>query len=289
MTQTSEQIQRQQQQDAARRRAEEANKDTRPKTKLGFDDIRSGHYDTIRASKPEAPALPLDGAATPGPNTLPVPSGGNAVGTYVDPHAAVDQFVAENDASGGLPRIKFAKEGKFVRSDTEEVIPDTTDFVAPVDQFRVSIVKFNGKGVPPDRIGGLPFDGFALPAVEDRPDRDESQWEHGLSGELEDPWKPSAEMPLQRRDTGEVFIFTTMSPTGRGSVAALVETYRRMLRTSPNDYPVVRLKAGGFESRRKGVGWVNVPRFVVVGRTPRDSVAVPDTSPSADMDDELPF
>jgi hypothetical protein len=289
MTQTSEQVQRQQQQDAARRRAEEANRATRPKTKLDFNDIRSGHYDTVKASKPEAPALPLDGDATPTSNTLPVPSSGNAVGTYEDPHTAVDKFVAENEAPGGPPRVKFTKEGTFARADTGETIAGDIDFVAPVDQMRDGVIKFNGEGEPPSRIAGLPFEGFVPPHKDDLPDRDESLWERGLSGEQEDPWRRNVEMPLQRRDTGELLCFSTMSPTGRGAVAALVSHYKRMLRTHPADYPVVRLKAGGFQSKKKGVGWVHVPQFVVVGRAPRDSVAVPDTSIGTDMSDEIPF
>jgi hypothetical protein len=45
---------------------------------------------------------------------------------------------------------------------------------------------------------------------------------------------------------------------------------------------------GGFQHRDERVGWVATPVFAVVGRTPKDSAAKPDTSLAADMNDEIP-
>jgi len=72
-------------------------------------------------------------------------------------------------------------------------------------------------------------------------------------------------------------------------VGNLLRHYDRLTKTHPDMYPVVRLKAGGFNHRDERVGWVNTPVFAVVGRTPKDSAAKPDTSLAAQMDDELPF
>jgi hypothetical protein len=62
-----------------------------------------------------------------------------------------------------------------------------------------------------------------------------------------------------------------------------------MQKTHPDMYPVVRLKVGGFSHRDERVGWVQVPVFAVVGRAAKDSAAKPDSSPAADMNDQIPF
>jgi hypothetical protein len=62
-----------------------------------------------------------------------------------------------------------------------------------------------------------------------------------------------------------------------------------MLRTNANELPVVKLKVGGFNHKDERIGWVPTPVFAVVGRAPRDSAAKPDTSPSGDMSDAIPF
>ena len=67
-----------------------------------------------------------------------------------------------------------------------------------------------------------------------------------------------------------------------------------MRNTSPDDVPIVRLKAGGFQHKDDRIGWVATPLFQVVGRAPRDDaakpeVASPDTSPAGDLNDSVPF
>jgi hypothetical protein len=94
---------------------------------------------------------------------------------------------------------------------------------------------------------------------------------------------------LQRADTGELFTFTASSNTGRRAIGTLLRHYDRMGRTHPDMFPVVRLKAGGFQHKDDRVGWVKVPVLAVVGRHAKDDVAKPDSSIAADMDDQLPF
>ena len=62
-----------------------------------------------------------------------------------------------------------------------------------------------------------------------------------------------------------------------------------MQKTHPDQYPVVRLKIGGFNHRDDRVGWVATPVLAVVGRVPKDSAAKPDSSPTADMNDQFRF
>jgi hypothetical protein len=96
-------------------------------------------------------------------------------------------------------------------------------------------------------------------------------------------------MMLQRADTGELFTFVTSSVTGRRAIGTLLRHYDRMQRTHPDQYPVIRLKIGGFQHKDDRVGWVKVPVLAVVGRQAKDDAARPDTSLAADMNDSLPF
>jgi hypothetical protein len=75
----------------------------------------------------------------------------------------------------------------------------------------------------------------------------------------------------------------------RRTVGSLLKHTQRLHRTHPDHYCVVHFKVGGFSHIDPRVGWVSTPTFAVVGRQPKDSVAVPDTSPAADYQDEIPF
>jgi hypothetical protein len=186
--------------------------------------------------------------------------------------------------------VKFDTKGRrYIATDNDEVIPDTEDFVVLADQTLDGYIKFNGKGEPPDRIMGLLYDGFIKPHRDELSDRDPSKWEIGLDGKPSDPWQHHTYLVLQKGDTAELFTFVTSSATGHRAVGNLLRHYDRMQRTNPGELPVVRLKTGGFQHRDDRVGWVATPVFTVVGRAPKNSAAAPDTSPSSDMDDEIPF
>jgi hypothetical protein len=188
----------------------------------------------------------------------------------------------------GMRAIKFDKTGQYVFRGDNTPIPENFECAALVDQMLVGAIKFNGEGEPPDRIAGLPYAGFRLPAPEDLPDRDETTWLPGLSGTPEDPWKYFVDLPLQQVGTGEMFVFQTQSKTGRRAVANLGRHFDRMVKLYPEDYPVVKLQAGGYQDKR--FGWVATPTFVPIGKTPRAGAATPpDTSPANDMDDQIPF
>jgi hypothetical protein len=183
--------------------------------------------------------------------------------------------------------IKFTREGAFVTADDEAEIPDTADFVALCDQTLVGWLRFNNDA-PPDRRMGLLYNGFVPPPREALGDLDQANWPAGLSGAPEDPWKHQMYLVLQGENS-ELFTFATSSMTGRRAVGNLLRHFDRMQKTHPGELPVVRLKTGGFQHRDERIGWVHTPVFAVVGRTPRDSAAKPDTSPAADLNDEIPF
>jgi hypothetical protein len=229
------------------------------------------------AAKPAADIVPS--AKPPPPAEMP-PDNRTPVQRYLDEIAPATLIGR---------RIKFSKNGEFVTADDDAVIDDSADFVALCDQVLIGRIKFKGEGNPPDYRMGLLYDGFVMPDRATLGDTDPTQWEIGLSGKPEDPWGHHNYLPLQRRDTSEFFTFTSSSDTGRRAVGSLLRHYDRMRKAHPDELPVVRLKAGGFNHRDPKVGWVPVPVFAVVGRTPRDSAVVPDTSPQADFGDSVPY
>jgi hypothetical protein len=201
---------------------------------------------------------------------------------------ALDRYlddIAPASVTGRM--LKFNKAGQYVTADDGTVIGDDIDFIANCPQTLAGYIKFNPDG-PPDRAMGLIFDGFIVPERESLGDLDENDWPRGLSGGPEDPWRHQMCLVLQQAGTAELFTFVTSSKTGRAAVGKLLQHFRRTQKTHPGMLPVVRLKQGGFDSK-KGHGWVTTPAFAVVGKVSEDSAVKPDTSLSADLNDEIPW
>ena len=221
---------------------------------------------------------------------LPAPTNGGTALATRDSRASVQSYVDEIAPASIVGRmIKFTKNGEYATSDDDTVISDDVDFIALVDQTLIGWIKFNGEGAPPDRVMGLLYDGFVMPARDTLPDQDQSEWELGLDGKPADPWQHHVYLVLQKADTDELFTFVTSSVTGRRAIGTLLRHYERMQRTHSDQYPVVRLKVGGFQHKDDRVGWVKVPVLAVVGRHAKDSTAKPDTSLAGDMSDQIPF
>jgi hypothetical protein len=205
------------------------------------------------------------------------------------PQQAYLDEIAPPSSQVGRP-IKFdGKAGKWLFSDTDEEISADTYFIPLCDEILIGWIKFNGKGEQPDRIQGLLYDGFVMPSQSTLPDRDPSKWELGLSGEPEDPWQHQMCLVLQSPGTHELGTFATSSRTGRRAVGNLLRHYDRMRKKDDDHYPVVRLKVSGYNHRDERVGWVHTPVFAVVGKAPKASAAIPDTSLAGDLSDTIPF
>lgn len=216
---------------------------------------------------------------TPPPAVV-APDNRSPIERYVDD-------IAPSSIAGKL--IKFSKEGKFVVNETGDELSPDDDFIALCDETLIGWIKFGPDGEPPERHQGLLYQDFIMPTRESLGDTDARKWPDGLSGQPTDPWQHQICLVLQSPTTQELFTFSTSSQTGRRAVGNLLRHYDRMIRTDANSYPVVRLKPSGFDHRDERVGWVHVPAFAVVGRTPKNSAAIPDTSVAADMNDEIPF
>jgi len=224
------------------------------------------------------PAVP---AVAPKPSLPAVPDTRTPVQSYLDD-------IAPASIVGRM--VKFGKDGTFITNDDGETIADSIDFVALCDQTLIGYIKFNGEGTPPDRHMGLLYEGWRMPARDTLGDTDVRQWENGLDGKPADPWQHHVYLVLQSVETSELFTFVTSSTTGRRAVGNLLRHYDRMARTNPGEFPVVRLKVGGFNHRDDRVGWVSTPVFAVVGRREKDAgLAKPDTTPSGDLNDAIGF
>ena len=230
-------------------------------------------------------------AATPPPANVPaVTKAGVPATPAIDNRTPEQRYVDEIAPSmiaGQM--VKFSKDGNFVIAEDEQEISPDTDFVALCDETLVGWIRFHEDGEPPDRIQGLLYDGFVMPPRNTLGDLDESQWKPGLSGQPEDPFKHQICLVLQDPKTQGLYTFVTASTTGRRAVGNLLRHFDRMARRDPDSYPVVRLKPSGYHHKDERIGWVPTPSFPVVGRTPKNSVTVPDSSPGSDMNDFIPF
>jgi hypothetical protein len=238
-----------------------------------------------------ARTLQTSPAAPPTTTAVAVAAKGSTALTLPDNRSPLQQYIDEISPAGIVGReAKFDPKGaKFITTDDDAEIPEGTEFIALCDQTLAGYIRFNGPGERPDKVMGLIFDGFVMPRRQDLGDTDESIWPPGLNGRPEDPWKHQLCVVLQHAGTSELYTFVTASATGRRAVGNLLQHYSRMQRANPNELPVVRLKKGGFQHKDDRVGFVPTPVFAVVGRVPRDSAATPDTSPSADLNDEIPY
>jgi hypothetical protein len=215
------------------------------------------------------------------PTTVAVPDNRTAMEVYADEAAPV---AMENP-------FKFNPKGDpDYWNFSGEAVPDE-DYTALCDELAIARVKFNGPGNPPTRILGRPADGFVLPPEDTLPDRDRTQWQTGLGGELEDPWQRHDYLPLQRTATGEIYTFCAQSKTQRGAIGALIRYYNRAQKQKEtvNTYPVVRLRVSVRQHSDPRIGSYRIPVLAVVGKADKGSAAKPDTSIDADMSDQIPF
>lgn len=222
----------------------------------------------------------MSNALVPSNGGLPTLPGDSSITSYLD-------SIAPASISGRI--VKFdGKRNGYVTSDDGKVLASELEFIALCDQTLVGWVKFN-KDTAPTKVMGLLYAGFKMPSREEMGDNDPRAWQPGLDNKPQDPWQHQIYMVLQETKNAELFTFITSSATGRRAIGSLLRHFERMRRTHPGELPVIKLKVGGYDHKDSRIGWVPTPAFVPVGRAPYDSVAVPDTSPSADLEDEIPF
>ena len=190
-------------------------------------------------------------------------------------------------ASGTIIRFD-PKEGKYRTAVEKREIAVGSQFVVVSSQIQGGWRKFMGEGNPPKRVQGNLSEGYVPPARDSLGDTDESEWPVGkFSGKPEDPWQFELLLPLQSVDDGQLYIFSTSTFGGRRAVDAVIAMCGVMHRAEPNDFPVVKLGVGGYQSKK--FGWVKAPCFDRVGKSPKADTAAVNTSLADDMSDEIPF
>jgi hypothetical protein len=194
--------------------------------------------------------------------------------------------LAKYGSSGTV--LRFSKDGKFVMpTNGDEELPEGTELACIWEQAKAGYQRFNGKGERPDVRLSLVFGGKPLER-EELGDTDPTQWpESDLTGRPEDPWREVLMVPLISTETGEVYIFSTMSITGLRAVSNLLTQSARMAAKEEGFYPVIALRAGGYEHRK--FGWVRVPAFERRGKVPKSDITGALTSLSDDLNDEIAF
>jgi hypothetical protein len=95
---------------------------------------------------------------------------------------------------------------------------------------------------------------------------------------------------MEDGSSGELFTLRVQSRPGRAAISAidgLLRHCRQLAKRQPDVFPVIKIKMGSYESRKYGMQWK--PVFQIVGRTPKTSIAAPDTSTAADLNDQIDF
>jgi hypothetical protein len=207
--------------------------------------------------------------------TLPA-AGADYVSRYLE-------ATGSSNIAGRLIRYD-GKKGTFTFHDDGSTVPEAVMWVALCEETMIAWVKFGGESEPPDRRGGLLFEGYQLPLRQELGDLEENEWPIGLNGTPEDPWRHEVSVVLQRQDTGELATFSTMSKTGRRAVSTLLQHYRRNQKTCPGTLPIVRLKSGSHKHER--FGEVSIPILQVCGKVSANGAA---RSDEKEMIDKIPF
>ena len=207
--------------------------------------------------------------------------------TSIAPQLDVGVSYLAKHASTGVP-VRFNKEGKFILpTEGDKELPEGTQLAVIWDQARGGYQRFSAKGERPEYRVDLIWGGKP-PERHELPDNDPGQWPiSDFSGEQEDPWKEVQMVPLQSIDDGTVYVFSTTSVTGLRAVSNLLTQSARMASKDGDNYPVIKLRCGGYEHKK--FGWVKVPGFERCGAAPKSDITAAVTSIAGDMDDEVPF
>jgi hypothetical protein len=183
------------------------------------------------------------------------------------------------------------KTGIIAFTDEETPVPSDWEFIVLIESIWCGWARLE-ESQPAQYEGGLLFSskGFRRPGREELGDTDPAQWRLGkFDNEPSDPWKEAVFVPMEERGVGELYTLQIVSKPRSAAIFAvdgLLRHCRALMRRAPDMCPAIKLKMSQYESKRYGMQWK--PSFQVVGKAPRTSAAKPDTSISADMDDEIP-
>jgi hypothetical protein len=208
--------------------------------------------------------------------------------------SSADEYLNRNPGGMviGHPIRPNAKLGKFVLGDSDGASAPDVDLTVITESITAGWVRLE-EGQPPQYETGLLFDpnGFRRPARSELGDNDPAQWPISkFTGEPADPWLECVYVPLEDRESGEMYTLQIQAKPRSAALFAvdgLLRHCSQLIKRHPDCYPVIRLKSGSYESKKFGTQWK--PVYAPVGKTPKASAAKPDTSTGADMSDAIPF
>jgi hypothetical protein len=237
----------------------------------------------VREASTSKPAVPASTSGT----VVPITPKASVPATAETNKQYRDRYLAPQTIAG--TEVKFTKNGEFVHSNNEsQKIHEDQRFIVLADQTLAGWIKWNGKGVAPDKHTGLYYDEtYRLPEREELGDLDPAKWELAPNGiDKKDPWEKLWHVVLQDVMTSELFTFVTNSKTGHTAVSNLMRHYNRLRVRKADHYPIVKLVAGGYQHKDSRIGWIVTPSFVAMGSAPCDEAATPPSDPP--FNDELP-
>jgi hypothetical protein len=185
--------------------------------------------------------------------------------------------------------LKFTK-GDFIAGEGSEVVPETAEFTAIMDEALAGWVKWED-GKPTEHRMGRIADNYIPPRREELGDIDRAAWETFADGKARDPWQFANYLVLKRESEDELFTFVAGSRGSLGAVGDLCRQYARHAKKHPEQYPVIRLMSSGtYEHRVKSYGRIAYPILCVVGWTPKTDLDLATAAPPPDdlFDDYTP-
>jgi hypothetical protein len=160
--------------------------------------------------------------------------------------------------------MKFNK-GDFLAGQDNTEIPIDTQLVAAMDTLQIGFVKWQDNK-PVSHVMGRVIDGFVPPRRSELGDNDESEWEVDDSGSPRDPHQLTNYLVLVNPAAlDEVYTFATSSKGGMGAIGELAKTYGKIMRQSPDEYPIIALRAASYQHKDRSIGRIKYPVFPVVG------------------------
>ena len=183
------------------------------------------------ATKPAASTVPATVKAATTPATAPGVRLVNPLDLYLETEDGPDVFF-----DGEFLNFN-GQTGVWSLGQNKSPIGATTAFICNVRGIAVGNIKMvDGKIV--DREIGLISEGYQRKPPELLPDRDKRYWPYNkLTNEREDPWKPTAYLPMRNMENDEPVVFA-------------------LLQDRPRRDQVVRQDVPAHRSRRQGPGRV---------------------------------
>jgi hypothetical protein len=213
---------------------------------------------------------------------------------------------AEENSTTAFSRIFRFVKGEWVTADQEkERIPDKTRWLAVMSEVqhgwcKWETVRFGDNGstkkLPRYVIG--PVTEFTAPSRNTLGDLDEKQWEIGLSGEPDDPWKKVGILALLRLADETPMTFITDTKTGVPRFWDFIKRFGKEGRKHPWQWPIVENRASSYQDKRFGrvpipefdiVDWVGRPGQPIAQPQQGGGPGEPPPCASDDLHDEIPF